>query len=472
MNSVSPILPIAIVGGGFSGTLTAIHLAKRLPEVPIVLFEEAPEAGPGLAYGANDTGNLLNVTAGGMSAFTEKPDHFRSFAASALGRDVSSEEFLTRSLYGLYLKDLLRQALERHPQLTVKRATVTDIVTAGNDNSQASLVLQDGTLLHVSRVVLATGNRGSSFRGSLWASHVRSAREKETFENLAPDAPVVVIGTALSMIDTVSELERRGHRGPIHITSRHGLLPHVYEPPSAVPVPDLDHLPDSNLRKSVRLFRKAVAQHEAAGGNWRDLFAALRPFTPGLWQELSLRDRQRFLRFISPFWEVHRHQCAPETRALIDRLTESGRLTIHRGSLISVEQKGDRWTLEFSGRYKRQPNKVLEAARIIDATGPARDIHTIRLPLVCNLLRRGFLTGDQHRLGAETLADYRAVQRDGRPTPWLHIIGPMLRSRYFEATAVPELRLHTAALAARIAGEIHRGTNGGEHATNQLAAVA
>ena len=37
---------------------------------------------------------------------------------------------------------------------------------------------------------------------------------------------------------------------------------------------------------------------------------------------------------------------------------------------------------------------------------------------------------------------------------WLYVTGPMLRARYFEATAVPELRLHTAALAARLANEL------------------
>ncbi|MFD0895907.1 FAD/NAD(P)-binding protein [Luteolibacter ambystomatis] len=456
MKSASNPLPIAIVGGGFSGTLAAIHLAKRLPDTSILLFEEAAEAGPGLAYGTGSSNHLLNVRAGAMSAFAERPDHFREFASQALDRPVDAAEFLPRAIYGGYLRSLLKQALERHPKLEVRHTSVIDLVADARDPQQASLVLKDGTSLEVSRVVLATGNRGSAFRTSLWSVHTRAARDADAYDGLHPDAPVVIIGTALSMIDAVNELERRGHRGPIHVTSRHGLLPHAYAPPSSVPVPELDHLPDSNLRKSVRLFRKAVKAHEAAGGNWRDLFAAIRPYTPGLWQELSPRDRQRFLRFISPFWEIHRHQCAPETRGLVDRLITSGRLTIHRGALVSVERKGDHYALEFASRTSRLPNRTLEAARILDATGPARDIHTLRHPLICNLLRRGFLTSDVHRLGVETLPDYRAVQRNGRPAPWLHVVGPMLRARYFEATAVPELRLHAAALAARIAGELQQ----------------
>ncbi len=455
MTTQSSLLPIAIVGGGFSGTLTAIHLSRRLPDTPIILFEESPEAGPGLAYGNSSEGHLLNVRAGGMSAFAEAPDHFLRFAERELIRRVDPAEFLPRPLYGLYLQQLLREARGKNPRLELRRASVVDIATAGGSH-QARLVLKDGSTLDVSRVILATGNRGSSFRSSLWASQVISARDPDSYAGLHPDAPVVIIGTALSMIDAVDELVRRGHRGPIHVTSRHGLLPHAYAPPSDVPPPSLDHLPDSNLRKIVRLFRKAVAEHTAVGGDWRDLFALLRPVTPGLWQELSLKDRKRFLRFISPFWEIHRHQCAPQTRELIDRLRLSGRLTVHRGVLVSVERKDKGYTLQFANHSRELPNRTLVADRILDATGPARDLETLRHPLICNLLRRGFLTTDVHRLGAQTLADYRAVQRDGRPTPWLHVIGPMLRARYFEATAVPELRLHAAALAARITAEIRQ----------------
>lgn len=442
---------IVIVGGGFSGTLSAVHLSRRLPGVPIVLFEESPEAGPGLAYGTRSSDHLLNIRAGAMSAFGDAPDDFRKFASRELGREVSPAEFLPRSLYGDYLRHLLRLAQIVSPALEVRHARVQDIVSS--EDGRARLILKNGETHEAARVVLATGNQDSAFSGSVWASHTRSTRDSAAFEHLPNDASVVIIGSGLSMVDAVADLERRGHTGPIHVTSRHGLLPQVYEAPSAVEPPVLEHLPDSDLRRSLRLFRKAVEGHEAAGGNWRDLFAALRPVTPGLWQELSSRDRKRFLRFLSPFWEIHRHQCAPQTRAIVDRLIASGRLTLHRGTLVSVERKGERWSVELAARAKGQTTRTLVADRILDATCPARDIQTIRQPVVCNLLRRGFLVPDAHRLGAETLPDYRALQRNGLPSPWLHVIGPMLRSRYFEATAVGELRLHAAALAARIAGE-------------------
>lgn len=446
-------ISIAIIGGGFSGTLAAIHLTRRIPHASIVLFETAAEVGPGLAYQSSAAQRLLNVPAGHMSAFVDVPDDFVLFASRELDRPVGRDEFLTRSLYGAYLKERLLQARAVSSRLEVRRAEVADIV-ASEDGESATLVLRDGKTFHATRVVLATGNQDSAFSQSVWATHVKQVRDPLAYEDIPTRAPVVIIGSGLSMIDAVSELEQRGHQGPIHVTSRHGLLPQVYEAPSEVEPPSLENLPDANLRQSVRQFRKAIKAHEAAGGSWRDIFSALRASTPALWQELSPRDRQRFLRFLSPFWETHRHQCAPQTRAYIDQLIQQERLILHRGTLVSVERDGEGWIVELAARAKDQPTRRLQAARILDATGPARDLQSIRQPLIRNLVRRGFLTSDLHRLGARTHTDYRALQRDGLPSPWLHVVGPMLRARYFEATAVPELRLHTAALAARIRQEL------------------
>jgi uncharacterized NAD(P)/FAD-binding protein YdhS len=442
--------PVAVVGAGFSGTFTAIHLALRLPEHPVILFEENGEAGPGLAYRRDDPHAVMNIPARRMSAFQDEPDHFYHYARRTLGDDVGPDDFLPRRVYGDYIRHCLDEALQQCPNLRVDHRAVVDIQTNGA-SSVAVLTLKDNTSLMCSRVVLATGNQGSAFSSSIWARHTLPARHASTYEQVKPGETVLVIGTGLTMIDAVLELERQGNAAEIHAISRNGLVPRPYLNASPVQPPELDELPDSDLRRSVRLFRRAIARHEGDGGDWRDLFAVLRPATPSLWQEMSARDRGRFLRFISPFWEVHRHQCAPKAFERFQSLIDTGRLDVKRGTIVSVENKDGRLRLGLAPRNRAAITRWLEADHIIDATGPARDITTIRHPLIANLLRRGFLMADEHRLGAQVQADYRAVQRDGCPLEWLYATGPMLRARYFEATAVPELRLHTAALAARLA---------------------
>lgn len=442
-------LPIVVIGGGFSGTLTAIRLSRRLPETPVILLEESGEAGPGLAYQDADPASWLNVPAAKMSAFQEKPDHFLNYARTILGEGVQEEDFLPRRIYGAYLKECLREAQAANSLLTVDHRRAVDL-TSPDEKGTARVILKDHSVIEASHVVLATGNQGSAFSSSIWASHTKPARNHDAIGSVGKDDTVLIIGSGLTMVDTVLDLDRRGEAGVIHAISRNGLLPQSFAAPSSRPLPDLDHLPDSNLRKAVRLFRKAIRDHEADGGDWRDVFEAVRSSTPSLWQELSAEDKTKFLRLLSPFWEIHRHQCPQETLNRLRALVASGKLVLHRGTIVSVEKAEKGLRMGLAARNRNAPARWLDADHIFDATGPARDINAIRHPLIQNVLRRGFLRPDSHRLGAETSADYRAIGRDGKPSRWLFVVGPMLRARYYEVTAVSELRLHAASLATRI----------------------
>jgi uncharacterized NAD(P)/FAD-binding protein YdhS len=68
--------PVAIIGGGFSGTMVAVHLARSAPKSRVLLFDRSGAFGRGVAYGTDDGRHLLNVPAGKISAFAEEPDHF------------------------------------------------------------------------------------------------------------------------------------------------------------------------------------------------------------------------------------------------------------------------------------------------------------------------------------------------------------------------------------------------------------
>jgi uncharacterized NAD(P)/FAD-binding protein YdhS len=112
---------VAIVGAGFSGTLVACQLL-RLAQRPltILLLDRSQPMGLGLAYGTNDPGHLLNVSAGAMSAWPEDPspllrwlDLNRDALSADLPERVDAGYFLPRFLYGLYLRLVLREAESR-----------------------------------------------------------------------------------------------------------------------------------------------------------------------------------------------------------------------------------------------------------------------------------------------------------------------------------------------------------------------
>src|ERR1700761_2378714 len=117
---------IAIIGAGFSGTLTAVNLLRRQHADPlrIVLIDRARHA-RGVAYAVHPAPHLLHVPAARMSAFASDPLGFLHFARRTLPQ-AAAEDFLPRSLYGEYLEDTLAQAEHAAaPQVTLERVRGT-----------------------------------------------------------------------------------------------------------------------------------------------------------------------------------------------------------------------------------------------------------------------------------------------------------------------------------------------------------
>jgi uncharacterized NAD(P)/FAD-binding protein YdhS len=88
-------VPVAIVGGGFSGTMTAAGLARR--GIRSVLIDGSGRAGKGVAYSTAEPAHLLNVRAEGMSAWAHDPDHFARRFESEGG---DKRGFAQRRLFG------------------------------------------------------------------------------------------------------------------------------------------------------------------------------------------------------------------------------------------------------------------------------------------------------------------------------------------------------------------------------------
>src|SRR5215210_6085789 len=98
--------PVAIVGGGFSGTIVAAQLARR--GIGSVLIDGSGRMGRGVAYSTREPAHLLNVRADGMSAWAGEPDHFASRFETEGG---DQRGFAERRLFGRYLGEILHEAV-------------------------------------------------------------------------------------------------------------------------------------------------------------------------------------------------------------------------------------------------------------------------------------------------------------------------------------------------------------------------
>src|SRR5690349_440213 len=121
INSTGP--RVAIVGGGFSGTLALLNLAYQAEGIFSVDWFESDDAfGVGTAYGTNDNAHLLNVRVELMGAPAGQPDDFWVWLQTEQGRkeaeriwpgqEIHKDSYVPRALYGAYVKTIAKTALE------------------------------------------------------------------------------------------------------------------------------------------------------------------------------------------------------------------------------------------------------------------------------------------------------------------------------------------------------------------------
>jgi len=455
MGSRKPV--VAIVGGGFSGCMVAVHLLHNAQQpLRVVLIDRADAPGRGVAYRDQPECHLLNVRAEAMSAFPDRPDHFLDWLNNVYSpcHPVGTTEYLPRRIYGLYVESLLAEA-QRSARRGVNLEQRSDEVLGLRRGAEgATLRLSGGGQLRADRVVLALGNPGPAdppltdarffdsprYLGYAWSS--------PGLYSIGHDEDLLLIGSGLTALDWLAALQTVGHRGRIHVVSRRGLLPQLHR--AAAPQP-LSFNPlelPARVLPLLRRVRAEIAAAEARGGDWRAVVDALRPHTQALWQRLPPAEQRRFLRHLRPYWEIHRHRAAPRIVESVYELLRSGRLQLIAGRLQGLAERDGE--VEASLRLRRGGEQRLWVRRVVNCTGPESNYRRLNHPLVVNLRERGLIQPDALGLGLLTDAQGALLDRDGRSSTWLHTLGPARKGQLWETTAVPEIRVQAQALARRL----------------------
>ena len=444
MSSEQPF-DVAVIGAGASGALLSAQYSRYAePGARLALIGSGSRPARGVAYETSYMANLLNVPAVNMSAFPDDREHFVRWLTDRLPGSGSGT-FAPRCIYGEYLAGILDETLAGGA-VELLEATVLDVTRHGD---LWTVHLYNGGTITAKAVVLAIGNALAPadpldmssitpwYRGNPWAT--------DAVPGLPMDAPILLIGTGLTMVDVALSLRESGHRGAIHAVSRHGKLYQHHAPYKLQP---LAELPDqfSTPRSALCWVRGEVARQESVGGNWRAVIDSLRPYTSRIWGGWSLRQRGSFLRHARNLWDVHRHRMAPEIVGQLNTLLADGILTIHSGRLLSAKEGvgGARITV----RSTRSGDEFqLDVVRVINCTGPARNYSTTDIPPIARLREQGLLTPDPLRLGFDSDLDGRLIGTDGRVNRSLFTIGPLRIPYLFESIAIPEIRVQAEELA-------------------------
>jgi len=455
---------ILIIGGGLSGTMLAVQLLRLPGQRRIAIIEPRAELGRGEAYSAVELGHTLNGNAARMSVDPDNPDDLTQWLTAHIAgggwpesaeQDVPvSELFPPRGLFGVYVQQRLAEA---RAVGALQGSTVEHICAEAVDlqvnAGSVQLTLSDGQTLRGSLAVLATGMFPAARTPQTQSSGLNAAAldpwDVAAMRELDPQSTVVIIGSGLTMVDAVVSLEQAGHRGPIEVFSRHGLLPHVRrQPPAWVDFLAADHS-IRTPRELVRELRRHCRDAVAKGIDWQAPLDTVRAHIARLWSQATDVQRRQFVRHVRPWWESHHHRSPPLSAELIERLHKEGRLRIHAASFKGIEPgAGDAVTIRIRPRGETETSTVSGAA-LINSSGIEYDWRRVARPLPQQLLARGLVQPGPLALGI-TAKDGAVVDAEGQVSARLFAMGPPLRGMWWESTAVTDVAAQAKALARRL----------------------
>jgi uncharacterized NAD(P)/FAD-binding protein YdhS len=459
----TPTYDVAVIGAGFTGANLAIQLINRMPAASSVLLIGSPgETGRGLAYGPEDRHLLLNVRAGRLSLHTDDEAHFVRWLAQGcrggapLAQSALAQAYVSRAAYGRYIRDTLLRTIDRASGRIAVRLVEGTAVRLRPFGDGFRIRLASGERLAVASAALCLGNAPA--RLPLPSDAIdAAARERiiadpwdgERMRGLPRGADILFLGSGLTMVDQVLSLDRAGHTGKLAAISRHGLLPEA-QPVVAAPPLEIDLSPgQSGLLPVFRAIVRAARAAAAAGHDWRSVFEGLRPRHQAIWQGLSDAERRRFVRHLEAYWSVHRHRMAPAAAARLETMRAAGRFAVAAGKLVAVETVGNRIRVAIRPRGRGTVETRL-FDRIVNCTGSGRYAALMKQPLVAGLVEQGIVRPDRLRFGLDVDRDSRLVGRSGRAARGFFALGPLTAGRFFEITAVAEIRAQASEVADRL----------------------
>ena len=452
---------VLIIGGGLSGTLLAMQLLRLPGQRRLLVIEPRAELGRGEAYSAVELGHTLNGNAARMSVDPDNADDLTQWLTAYIEAGgwpeaheqpvPISELFPPRGIFGVYAQQRLAQAKALSAS-TVEhvRGEVVDLQV---DADSTVLTLDNGQQLRGARAVLATGMFPAARTPQTESSGLNAAAvdpwDVAAMTQIDAQATVLIIGSGLTMVDAVVSLEQAGHRGPIEIFSRHGLLPHVRrQPPSWEDFLAADHglrSPRQLLREVRRQCRLALQQ----GVDWQAPLDTVRAHIGRLWSQASEGQKRQCVRHVRPWWESHHHRSPPLSAQLVARLHQAGRLRIHAASFKGLEPSANGVTLRLRPRGE-QAIRLVTGAALINSSGIEYDWRRVARPLPRQLLKRGLIQPGPLALGIAADATGAVLDAQGHVSPRLFAMGPPLRGLWWESTAVTDVAIQAKALALKL----------------------
>lgn len=450
-----------IIGGGFSGGMTAVNLVRK-GSSPLVIDLIEPGKDPlrGTAYSSYSDKHLLNVATHKMSAFHEDPGHFLNWVMqkerfSVVNESIVGSAFLPRNTYGEYLTDVWQKTIVaasqkgiflRHYQTTVQRIERIE--------GKLKILLANDSDIFPDSVVIATGNLAPADPSGIPEEVLQSPHYFKNPWNAAAVSDcegmgeILIVGNGLTMVDTVIGLKESGFKGVIHALSPHGfnILPHRHNGMGYDQIKkELEG--ELSLYELIGLVNRHIGSIREFGISAEPVVDAIRPHMQRIWKNFSEEEKRLFMRRVRHLWGVARHRIPLHIHDKIQQLRLDQKLIVRSGKITSAQWRNNRLEVSYFDK-KLNDMKALKVSRIINCTGPQTDLRQVPEHFLHDCLNDGMITQDKLNLGIRAHTEtYEVMDSQGHYQKDLFTLGSLLKGELWESTAVNELRVQAAQLA-------------------------
>ena len=478
-------LQVVVVGGGFSGTMAAIQLARQGAGRPVsvTVVNTGYKPACGVAYDTACLEHLVTLPAHMISAFPDNLAHFvewlqtdacaQDAEVQALDQDQLPAAFVSRRLYGQYLQCLMHEYVSapRPDSVSIRYVDGEAVDVEHAAPTGADVVLHDGRRLHAHKIILATGNEAPAglpgFSTAAVAGHPGWVANpwldwSTQLTGADRNQDVVLLGTGLTAVDIMLTLLRQDWRGRITAVSRHALLPLPHFgadermegtedwPPTGV---DLTAL---TLQELLDLFKEHTARVKAAGGHPARLLGKIGPQVTHIWRKLDLADKQLFVSRYATRFKILRQQIAPSLHAELQQAVAQDKVTVCRGSVLAVDTDEQRLCVRIQDGPDPLLARTLRADLVVNCLGPNVRMADTTSRMLRALLDKRLIEPDDMNMGIRVDTSLRALVRgDGgeQVSPLVLALGPLLRGTFWDSIALPNLRLQAVEVAQTILAE-------------------
>ncbi|KAL1872823.1 hypothetical protein Plec18167_006473 [Paecilomyces lecythidis] len=465
---------VIVVGGGASGTAILLQLIEQAKNgrilKKVIIVEKNGLPGPGLPYSTACTGTIVNMHTDTMGLYFDNPRHFTQW------RNCHEDgPFPSRESYGDYLQSMWIQVYEEAYKVGMHICVINEDAQDIDRLSDGTILLTlgDGAQFSARSVVLALGNFSTISNRHLinLPGFFPSPWPTSQLRVIPKDAPVLVVGSRLSAIDTAIYLSENGHQGFITFMSRSGSLPKVQGDPSPFPrryvLHDLarhvEMNPDESLLQvtgglveelsratsddwgwiqndefPIKQLRHDIQAAQAGQVEWQAVLRSTAPVVERYWNCLSTKSRLLFKeKFYSP-WMRYRHAMPVQNAQKILNLLKKSQLRVVKGDHV-----------HWDGTFKAHTSVgLIETPYVIEATGQECHLDHIDSPLIQSAMKKGFLT--PHPAGGIAV-DFTSL----RASPGLYAIGSLTSGTHFYVSAIDRIAAHAARVAEALTEEPH-----------------